>query len=729
MQEAGKIFAGRYRIAEEVGRGGMAIVYRATDERMSRTVALKVLYPYLAVREENKVRFQREAQVVANLDHPNIVKVWDYSGLDSDDSFIVAEFIEGITLKRFRADHPSILPEIAAMMVEQVGSALQHAHTNGITHRDVKPENVMLSSEGTLKLMDFGIAQIKDVAQMTVTGTMIGSPAHMSPEHIEGKQLDHRADIFSLGTLFYTLAVGELPFTGNTAHALLRNILEANYVPALRAEPAVGGELSDMISRCMQRLPGERYQSCEALCKELRIFLAEKGFDDPATELAHYFKNPALYQQAARQRVTERLLKQGRTLVKKGKIGDALRSFDRALALDENRKDVLDEIERLSRRVEFKRAMFRYVLPALSVILLASAAAYAIVTTDLFGWKDAPDYVARGSNAHPELVHGPGFHDAAAPVRDISETRLRPPSVDVVPTQEPDAQPRVAVLADPDVTSEPDLTATAGPPDARSPPGPDLTAEPPEVVSAALPDVAPADTASPPPEDPDVRQAPSLDAGPAEPKVRDVKSKPVEKPEENTNGSGKPAEPKNGSEPDVVAENDAGSGESGDPGGTQVEGETDNSPVPVTIRAFPPACDIYIDKEKVGTGKIVEHMLAPGKHHLWVRHPTCGIACNDIDKVIEVKPGLPLELPVARIEYRPAGVKAVSEHHGLMMVGGERATFGKTVRLETKEPHSWTVSATFIVYFEDREETFTRDIKVHPGVTTKVHVDKYLKSP
>src|SRR5215213_9353202 len=176
----------RYRVLEEVGQGGMAVVYRAHDESLKREVAVKVLHSHLLAEVESKTRLEREAQAVAKLHHDNIVQIFDYSGIDSAASYIVTEFIDGQTLKQFMANRKPPPPEVAALVSIEIASALVHAHSLGIIHRDVKPDNVMVRKDGILKLMDFGVAQIMDLERMTVTGQLLGSPAYMAPEILEG---------------------------------------------------------------------------------------------------------------------------------------------------------------------------------------------------------------------------------------------------------------------------------------------------------------------------------------------------------------------------------------------------------------------------------------------------------------------------------------------------------------------------------------------------------------
>jgi len=242
---------GKYELLDEIGHGGMATVYRARDAKLDRLVAIKVLHPHLQKAPEARVRFTREAQSVAKLEHPHIVQVYDYSGEDSDESFIAAELLTGPTLKRFAEDHPEIPPEIAACMGLQIARALGAAHARGIVHRDVKPENVMLHERRLVKLTDFGIAQMVDSQSFTATGQILGSPGHMAPEQIEGGDVDARTDLFSLGTVLYFLAVGRLPFTGRNPHQVLKRIVDGEVADPLRIRPALGAPLRAIILKAL----------------------------------------------------------------------------------------------------------------------------------------------------------------------------------------------------------------------------------------------------------------------------------------------------------------------------------------------------------------------------------------------------------------------------------------------------------------------------------------------
>src|SRR5882757_4030344 len=274
----------RYKLLQEVGQGGMAIVYRASDSTLKREVAIKILHHHLASEPESKARLEREAQAVAKLCHENILEIFDYSGIDSASSYIVTEFIDGPTLKQWLNEHQPSHPEVAALIAAEMSGALVHAHSVGIIHRDIKPENVMVRKDGLLKLMDFGIAQVVDLQRMTVTGQLLGSPAYMAPELIEGKPLDFRTDVFSVGILLYQLATGSLPFSGKNPHEVLRRIGEGRFPDPRTLNREIGDGLSRIIARALARNPDDRYATVALLAADLIEYLAEAGLTDVRSE-------------------------------------------------------------------------------------------------------------------------------------------------------------------------------------------------------------------------------------------------------------------------------------------------------------------------------------------------------------------------------------------------------------------------------------------------------------
>jgi serine/threonine-protein kinase len=209
---------GKYRILDRLGRGGMGIVYKAMDETLDREVAIKVLNPDLGEAELLK-RFRAEAVSLARLNHPGIATIYELHRHD-DDLLMVMEFVRGETLQTLSERLGPLAPPQAAYLCIQVLEALGHAHRAGIIHRDLKPANIMVTDTGVVKVMDFGIARMIGTEHYTHAGLMMGTPAYMAPEQVMGQEIDHRADLYAVGVLFYRLLTRELPFKADTAIAM-----------------------------------------------------------------------------------------------------------------------------------------------------------------------------------------------------------------------------------------------------------------------------------------------------------------------------------------------------------------------------------------------------------------------------------------------------------------------------------------------------------------------------
>jgi len=345
----------RYRIIEEVGQGGMAVVYRAQDETLRREVAVKVLHPHLLAEAESRARLQREARAVAKLNHDGILQIFDYSGDDAESSFIVTEFIDGQTLKQFLANRKLPVPELAALIVLEVGSALAHAHSFGIIHRDVKPENVMVRKDGAIKLMDFGVAQVVDLERMTVTGQILGSPAYMAPEVLDGKTLDFRSDVFSLGVMLYQMATGVLPFAGKNPHEVLKRIGEGRFADPRTVSPRISDHLAKVITRSLARHPDDRYPRLTLMLDDLRTFVADAGLENVREELRQYLTNPESYDKGLEHRLATALVASGQREQAAGRSARSLELWNRALALEPENPTVLAELRRLERGERVRR--------------------------------------------------------------------------------------------------------------------------------------------------------------------------------------------------------------------------------------------------------------------------------------------------------------------------------------------------------------------------------------
>lgn len=340
----------RYDIHEELGQGGMSVVYRGRDTTLDREVAVKVLHDHLAKEFENRERFRREAQAIARLQHPHILDVYDYSDEEDDQSYIVMEYIPGRNLRDFIDHHGHPPPEVAAMIGAVIADALEHAHEHGVIHRDLKPENLMVSNDGQLTLMDFGIAHVADAETMTQTGNLLGSPAHMAPEIIDGKDVNRRSDIFSLGTVLYWLSTGTFPFQGDNAPHLLRQVIECNFEDPEAVEPRLSRRLADIIGRCLRRDPEDRFESVSELRGELTDSIDILGDVDLGEELTSYFTDPEGYTREFESIIVDRLVERGREAMERGDIPEAIAHFNRVLGYEPDNEEVQRELEELDRQ-------------------------------------------------------------------------------------------------------------------------------------------------------------------------------------------------------------------------------------------------------------------------------------------------------------------------------------------------------------------------------------------
>lgn len=346
----------KYELLERVGQGGMAVVYRGLDRTLKRVVAIKVLHKHLADYQEARDRFEREAQAVAKLRHENILEIFDYAARPDSEAYIVTEYIDGQTLKQLVTERPIAFPEIGAMLVLQIGRALAHAHAAGILHRDIKPENVMIRADGVVKLMDFGISHMVDLERLTVTGQLLGSPAYMAPEHVDGRPLDFRTDVFAAGIVLYQLCVGKLPFEGKNPHEVLKRIAECKFVDPRQANPRIGNRLGRIILRAMAAQPADRYPAISEMVLALERYLEESGIapDKVDAELGRYFSAPAAYEQALEDRLIDHLTRRGQQLMKEDDRAAALDLFDRVLTIDPDNEKVIAILDGINRRVRLR---------------------------------------------------------------------------------------------------------------------------------------------------------------------------------------------------------------------------------------------------------------------------------------------------------------------------------------------------------------------------------------
>lgn len=464
----------KYQLFEEIGHGGMATVYRAKDLRLGREVAVKIIHRHLRDNREVATRFIAEARAAAKLKHKGIVEVYDVSGEEDRERFLVVELVKGATLRKVLQEDRDMPAEIGAAIVIELCDALEHAHESGIIHRDIKPENVLVglvdrertdestskrepitrseerdtpapsgdpppssdapsgdrraprsvppTSSGardsqkrppssrsprskppgvTLKITDFGIAKILDAQGVTFTGQVLGSPAHMAPEQIEGGEVDARTDVFALGVVLYECMVGHLPFDGKSPAQVLRRVLDGKFASADVERPAVGGPFARIVERALATDPNDRPATPTALAELLRAELAALGLENPRAEIERYFEDRASYAESLKKKLVTSLVVRAEEARRNKRTADAAADFNRAHALAPDDLVILKRMTQLGRGERTWRTQKRVALVVAASLGLGGVA-YSVVRSlrDDDGRRGPPSTLA-GRSAGP----------------------------------------------------------------------------------------------------------------------------------------------------------------------------------------------------------------------------------------------------------------------------------------------------------------------------------------
>ncbi len=439
----------------------MATVYRARDKRLGREVAVKIIHRHLRENKEVGQRFASEARAVAKVKHPGVVEVYDVSEDEADERYLVVELVRGKTLRQLLTAERHLPPEVAAAIGIELGQSLDHAHGLGVIHRDVKPENVLLRSlpegrnsgeytEKLVKLTDFGIAKLLDAQGVTSTGQVLGSPAHMAPEQIEGGDVSARSDVFGLGVLLYECMVGTLPFDGKNPAQVLRRVLEGAFTPAERARPTIGSGLGAIVDRALAKDAKDRYASTLDVAEALRAELRLTGFEDPAAEIGPFLQDPKKYRVDFEERVVDALVARGRKAREDREVMTASTCFNRALAFRPDNTDLISEVSSLARRQRFRRALMQgAVILTGSLIIAAMLGGVFKIVAKLRGTERRLPVAAAGRAGNaPDPVKLPAARpDGSAEPAPTAKKKKRAGTPKVAPEapKDPEATGRVKV--------------------------------------------------------------------------------------------------------------------------------------------------------------------------------------------------------------------------------------------------------------------------------------------
>ncbi len=673
---------GRYKILKEVGQGGMSVVYQATDVTLGREVAIKVLHPHLARRDDYQRRFQREARAVARLRHPNILEIYDYSGTESEQAYIVTQFIHGSTLRAFAEEHGPLLPEFTAMLGLKLAAALDHAHCMDVIHRDIKPENVMVSSNGTVVLMDFGLAQLRDTEQeLTLTGTVMGSPAHMSPEHIMGKELDERADIFSLGTLLYLLCTGRFPFDAPNAQALFMKILDGNCEPAAMVRPQVGEKFSQIVATAMARNPEDRYQSAAELKRDLEHYLSELDMLPYEDQLRRFLDKPGPVTIETENILVTKLLTRSAEELAENQLIKTVSISNRLLAMrpdDPRVQGLLDSIRSFGTRRRLRK--WSIIIGSLAIV-----SATAIISVYMLSQQAQREEISR--RLHPgtqTTAHGTSSSDSAT----ATATGTAPP------TNNDQPHGTTTDLASAQLSGKPNSTLLTSPSPSTNH---QLGAE--NIPGGPTPSTGPASGSATGTARTEPPSAASTTPG--------AKTTPA--------GSASGSRSTQGKQPSTTTSSTTSSTTTtttSSPSRPQTGAET----VWFEIRSYP-YTSIWVDNKEIGTSTITKGVNLPvGKHEIVLRNP----GCYPFKQTVTVKgdgTATPPRMTV-RLRWLPAQLQVPGPAGAEVYL--DNKPLGKTGADPFQVPMFGPMKKATIRIQRDVELLWSAEIQLRPGQTSTI---------
>ena len=413
-----KILADRYRLTEQIGMGGMAIVYRAVDLRTGHNVAVKVLRPEFNEDSEFISRFQREAEAASKMTHHNIVNLLDV-GMDGENRYLVMEYVQGKTLKEVIQERGKLSAPLACQIAIRILSALEHAHRNGIVHRDIKPQNILVHADGHIKVADFGIARIANSSTLTKGDNVMGSVHYFSPEQARGEGANATSDIYSTGIVLYEMLTGRVPYDGDNPVAVAMQHLHATPVPIQNLAPDVPPAVIRVCMKAMEKNPAMRYQTARDMASDLRAALEIR--DDrqmfPERELEVRQPQPKFYNDAknltdtGRNRSRQAILKRRRMIILTLLLGLAI-----ATGLFFGARAIITQLETTARIPELVGDLYAEAEQTLKDLGLKCEPVYATseeypVNTVIMQSNPADTVVHKGDTVFLTVSSGPAAQD------------------------------------------------------------------------------------------------------------------------------------------------------------------------------------------------------------------------------------------------------------------------------------------------------------------------------
>lgn len=456
----------KYKVLEKLGEGATATVYRGQHLAIGKDVAIKVLHPHLSASSRYRERFNREARACGRLSHENIVSILDYSGQNAEDCYIVTELVVGATLLELIEQHGKLPSEVVCLLGIELAKACAFAHRAGIIHRDIKPENVMVRRDGVIKLMDFGVARVADEGQITLDGSLLGSPAYMSPQQAVDDHLDGRSDLFSLGTVLFHAVTGHIPFAGSNASIILRNIIDGQRAEVLELNPEAAPALASVIDRLLQTRAEDRYADADAAAAALQAAFDESEVPPghPLINVRSWLVNPREVNDALRAHLQTTLLARGKTRLAEGDTVGALQLFNRLLALDEDQAEVLELIQSLHTPSRSRQRVGVAGAVGAAILLAAALTAWAF-----YPRTEAPPASPAARSTAPEPADDGPAPSASPPMKAPSEVAAPSELARAVGAPEPTRSATSPAGTGPAATSRPAALAVEAPVSASLP--------------------------------------------------------------------------------------------------------------------------------------------------------------------------------------------------------------------------------------------------------------------